>query len=733
MNHNTMKAILTLILSFLLINCLTAQEKPLVFGSTISKSIKFKKSIYTISASTDATKPILIIEGKNINIDFNNATLKSSLPIDKPNEFTGIAIIVRNGKNISIKNLTCRGYKIGLIAENVTNLSIENCDFSYNYRQHLNSTLEKEDISDWMSYHKNENDEWLRYGAAMYLKDCKNFLVRNCKVTGGQNALMLMRCNFGHITNNDFSFNSGIGIGMYRSSNNSIYYNRAIFNVRGYSHGIYNRGQDSAGFLVYEQSNNNVFYKNNVTHGGDGFFLWAGQTTMDSGEGGCNNNSVLGNDFSYAPTNGIEATFSRNTFNGNIVRECDHGVWGGYSFKSDFIGNEFSGNRIGIAIEHGQYNQISNNTFSDNKTAIKLWANKSQPSDWGYANKRDTRNIGTDINSNVFRSNNIAFDLLRADSLSIQNNHVSRSNVFLKKDSSVTNLFIGKNDSSAMPLAKANYGLSPSLISKGKPIQLPDATYAGRKNIMVTEWGPYDFRSPIIWNTNPTDTGKYLQFDVIGPRGNWKIKAIKGVKNVSLMQGSIPAKFTAEKIVDSRTDIAIDAEYTGMALQTPFGEKLAVGKPYNFHYNKFFQPIKWEINFYDLDTTVHNPISDGSLFSPTEKKAPFKTEYLDKIDYAWWGGIKQNNLQHTQFITAAVGSAEFLPGQYEISFTWDDAIRLYIDEKLVVNEWEPSKYNFDESPNKKIVVALNGLHHFRVEHVELGGFATLAVKFKKLN
>lgn len=49
--------------------------------------------------------------------------------------------------------------------------------------------------------------------------------------------------------------------------------------------------------LVYEQSSANTFYKNNVTHGGDGFFLWAGQTTMDTGKGGCNDNLLLENDF----------------------------------------------------------------------------------------------------------------------------------------------------------------------------------------------------------------------------------------------------------------------------------------------------------------------------------------------------------------------------------------------------------------------------------------------------
>jgi hypothetical protein len=106
-----------------------------------------------------------------------------------------------------------------LLARNVEKLILENCDFSYNYRQHLNSTQEKEDMSDWMSYHHNENDEWLRYGAAVYLRGCNYAEIKNCKVTGGQNALMMTECNYGLIYNNDFSFNSGIGIGMYKSSN----------------------------------------------------------------------------------------------------------------------------------------------------------------------------------------------------------------------------------------------------------------------------------------------------------------------------------------------------------------------------------------------------------------------------------------------------------------------------------------------------------------------------------
>ncbi|HET9745684.1 MAG TPA: right-handed parallel beta-helix repeat-containing protein, partial [Chitinophagaceae bacterium] len=397
-------------------------EKLLTKGMKISRSIKIKKQIYKFDADTSMTRSVITIEGNNITIDFNNAILKGSNTKKDPDEFFGVALVIKGGKNITIKNLKARGYKVALLARNVTKLTIDNCDFSYNYRQHLNSTQEKEDISDWLSHHQNEKDEWLRYGAAIYLRGCDSMNIRNTKVTGGQNALLMTNCNYGKIYNNDFSFNSGLGIGMYRSCFNTIAYNKLNFNVRGYSHGVYNRGQDSAGILVYEQSNENYFYRNSATHSGDGFFLWAGQTTMDSGKGGCNDNRLVKNDFSFAPTNGIEATFSRNTFLDNRMIECDHGIWGGYSYNTVIAGNHFRANRIAIAIEHGQENGIHHNIFYDNQEAIRLWGRKEQPADWGYAKNRDTRSRDYVIHNNNFTNNPLVFAISRTEKLNVFEN-----------------------------------------------------------------------------------------------------------------------------------------------------------------------------------------------------------------------------------------------------------------------------------------------------------------------
>lgn len=714
------KQIVALFSTCILVMALHAQEKQLIKGMRISKTTKIKKGVYLISSGNDLERAVILIEGDNIIVDFNNATLNGSNSVKNPDEFAGVGIIIRDSKNIIIKNLKAKGYKVALLAKNTDGLVLDNCDFSYNYRQHLNSTQEKEDISDWMSYHHNEKDEWLRYGAAMYLRNCNSFVIKNCRVTGGQNALMMMECNDGMIFNNDFSFNSGIGLGMYRCSRNKVMYNKINFNVRGYSHGVYNRGQDSAGILVYEQSNNNFFYKNSATHSGDGFFLWAGQTTMDSGKGGCNDNIIMGNNFSYAPANGVEATFSRNIITDNRLFECDYGIWGGYSFESNISNNKFRDNRIDIAIEHGQQNKITYNIFYLSKEAIRLWAKPEQPADWGYAKYRDTKSRDYVIAFNNFNNCKTILDVNHTDNLDFFSNVYGTYNQLLKTDSTVTNLDTTINQELYDELSVDTATTIPEISKPNDPFKSA-GNLAGRKNILITEWGPYDFRSPIIWNTNPTDTSAIMEFDLLGPKGKWKIRSFKGVDSISLMSGEFPATITAKKIKGERTDISIGLEYIGSPITTPFGIAKSTGKPYKFAYRNFFQPIDWTVEWFpynrELDTTGMRP---------------FKIEKTKKLDYAWWGGIKAD-IQYKKFITVATGTAIVPKGIYELSVTWDDLVSVFVDGKQVLKELDPSLYNFDDStPQKRVRLKLGGKHVFTVTHAELGGFATLSLKLKPL-
>jgi hypothetical protein len=123
---------------------------------------------------------------------------------------------------------------------------------------------------------------------------------------------------------------------------------------------------------------------------------------------------------------------------------------------------------------------------------------------------------------------------------------------------------------------------------------------------------------------------------------------------------------------------------------------------------------------------------DSLYLERLKTQRPFKIENVNKLDYAWWDGIKMPEQQYTQFLTVAEGLANFPKGAYELSITWDDAVRVFVDGKKIVDEWNPSLYKFDESPNRKVRLSLGGIHNIRVEHVELGGFATLSLKFNKL-
>ncbi|MFL5565252.1 MAG: right-handed parallel beta-helix repeat-containing protein, partial [Gemmatimonadaceae bacterium] len=256
-------------------------------GLVITRSARIAARVYRLPADS-VDSAVITIRGDNITLDFGGATMEGIPRGADPDRARGVAILVDGGRNVRITNARIRGYKIGILARRTRNLSLLDNDLSGNWKPRLYSVVEHESLVDWLSFHKNDADEWLRYGAAAYLSDVAGGEIRGNTVTQGMNGLMLVRTNGLRIWNNNFSFNSGVGIGLYRSSNDTIMHNQVDYNVRGYSEGFYRRGQDAADVLIYEQSSRNVVAYNSMTHGGDGLFLWAGQSTMDTGAGGAN-------------------------------------------------------------------------------------------------------------------------------------------------------------------------------------------------------------------------------------------------------------------------------------------------------------------------------------------------------------------------------------------------------------------------------------------------------------
>ncbi|MBI1225920.1 MAG: hypothetical protein GC192_11850 [Bacteroidetes bacterium] len=733
------------LVSCVIISCTSEQNLVLKQGMIITQTATIHLDTFFLSAA-DSLHSALVIEGENITVDFAGAILDGGEGKETPDQFVGTGIVIK-GKNITLKNAVVRGFKVAIFAEGVDSLKLIDCDLSYNWRPRLRSIREREDFSDWLSFHQNEKDEWLRYGAAIYLKNCQKALVRGCTATQGMNGLLLTGCNDGLFYNNKFHFNSGLGVGMYRSSRNHLMHNQLDWNVRGYSHGFYQRGQDSAGILVYEQSNENTFAYNSATHSGDGFFLWAGQRTMDTGEGGCNDNLLYKNDFSHAPTNGVEVTFSRNKIVDNRLDECTYGIWGGYSFESLMLGNHIENCRTGIAIEHGQENAIIGNQFLNDSVGIQLWARPSQPTDWGYAQHRDVASRDYQIGQNRFEGVRNPLKISASSKVAINDdNQFTGFEKLLVAEKNedfyfVKNQVVGdkgwqdaasfKNMNPIVKQLQAPVDMSGEVknqsvekLPDGMETALPEGHLQGRQYILMNEWGPYNFEYPSIWLRN-IEGDKYTFLLLGPPEGNWQMVNGEGWAGFNQKTGNFPAMLIATKKAGAES-LAFDFEFIGQEFKDQFGHFNKKGKHWPFRFERFEKKLDWKLHWYNYDETT-DPLTHPDAFQNLKTQSPQATKTTDDLYFAWWGSPAEG-VNEDKFATFAEAEFDMEPGEYLLELTSDDGVRLFLDGKKIIEHWDIHEPAVDE-----VRVKLGGHHKLELEHFDGGGFATVDFRWKKVD
>jgi hypothetical protein len=537
---------------------------------------------------------------------------------------------------------------------------------------------------------------------------------------------------------------------------------------------------------------------------------------MDTGEGGCNDNLLYGNDFSHAPTNGIEATFSRNKFVNNLVLECWHGIWGGYGFDSKVIGNVFGYNVDAIAWEHGQDNLIRGNIFYRDQTALRIWANASQDPNWGYGKKRDTRSRDWRIEGNLFTEiPGGVLNLTRTENFLLGKNGYGAAKGFYEIRGPVKNVRIEDARSSPSRQTSGNATIEqatasrvdiPSLAADGRssvsfdthpladasalgrgatvvgarefetnwnplhyhgqpisvgsllmgralpPIPKEALTYApkpltgghdpflkpgtlrGWRYMIVDEWGPYDFKRPLLWpreDLNPGITGRYTRkrFEILGPKGRWTLISKPEGVTLSASQGAVPGTVDVSIPAGQASNVKIEMAYLGAATTDVRGIVTPAGKAVRFGYSKFFAPVDWTIRFYKW-TKSENPSEPHSNLSEPElqtifKGTPLKEVKQDKLDYA--GSAFDRVTGNDHFATVAEGEFTIQPGDYTLDLTTDDGARVWLDGKpLIQDAWHyqgPTLYS-------RAVHLTQGKHTIRVEHFQIDGYAALKVELK---
>jgi hypothetical protein len=517
-------------------------------GLVITQSVVVRPGRYLLRPVAPDSVAVRI-RGSGILVEMSGVTLLGVEEDAAPDAGSGIGVLIEGGRDIALQRARIRGYKIGVLARAVRNLTLQGLDV-LNVNQLANAlkpvVLPGETMRVLILREGKEPVGALR--RRIFLIDVQGGEVRDNLARRGMNGLQLVRSVQLRIWNNDFSWLSGLGIGLYRSGRNTIMHNRLDYCVRGYVHGVYRRGQDSAALLLYEQSRQHRRLQLDDPLRRRGLPL--GRPVHDGhGERRGQRQSLLRERRELRGGQRHRGDVQQEPLHRESLGRLGVRVWGGYSWGSEFRDNTFRGNVTGIAIEHGQDNLIRGNT---------CWRLHGDP-----ALVEPTRTVGLGLpeaprhpeprlphrvepvrrqhsggpveNTTTCRIDRNRYAACDTALILTGEPRAPRPRPPVAPPPRTTSL-------RSPPMRTCDHGSRITLIptrrgrSRRMTAMLPLGALRGRETILIDEWGPYDWQRPRLWPQHVADsayTGGPLVLRVIGPPGRWRVKGTRGLAQVS--------------------------------------------------------------------------------------------------------------------------------------------------------------------------------------------------------
>ena len=266
----------------------------------------------------------LIVRASHVTIDGQGATLQGAGIAGDPKslEQAGAGILVEGCANVTIRNLSVRGFGTGLVVRDSQALLVEDCDYSDNYH--------------------NPKHGWgeLPPRGGLLLERTRRSVLRHNKANRVWDGLHLVDSDDNLVEDNDFSHCSNTCAKLWKASRNRFLRNNLSYGIRIDRAAGEVHARDSTSVLIESGSDDNYWFRNDITQGGDGIFIrvlngWVSRA-----------NVFVENDTSYANNNCIESWSPGNTYIRNKANHGSYGFWLGGSDQTVLIGNEAAYNGL---------------------------------------------------------------------------------------------------------------------------------------------------------------------------------------------------------------------------------------------------------------------------------------------------------------------------------------------------------------------------------------------------
>ena len=211
----------------------------------ITTSVKFKKGRYVVRDADG--NGVLHVAADGITIDLDGVELWGSAGA-AADTFSGVGLVVHGRRNVKIVNASVHGYKYNIRVEDSSGVSIRRCDVSHSLAPRISRDGEKMRI--WLGLRS--LDAWRSYGAGIWIENSRQCVVEACRGQNAANGLLTVETTESSFRSNDFSFVSGWGIGLYRSSRNEVFWNHLDFVGRPWGGSV---GADAAALVLVHSCN----------------------------------------------------------------------------------------------------------------------------------------------------------------------------------------------------------------------------------------------------------------------------------------------------------------------------------------------------------------------------------------------------------------------------------------------------------------------------------------------
>ncbi|MCA9001752.1 MAG: right-handed parallel beta-helix repeat-containing protein, partial [Planctomycetes bacterium] len=504
---------------------------------------------------------------------------------------------------------------------------------------------------------------------------------RFCKARHAQNGALLREVTGAQIHDNDFSFLSGWGIALFDSSDCTVAHNATEYNVRGYSHGAYAVGHNSAGILVAGASDSNEIAFNRASHCGTGVSIWGRRGE----QGQPSNTRVLGNDCSVAIQAGIQNVRSADTLiQNNRIEQClGYGIRGQADRGAILLGNQIEGTQGRAIALHGSHSAVVfQNQVKEGQVGLEI----SLRGPKGH----DTVTDGTErseehfVVGNQFEDN--GQDLVASDSDAL---------------SFAGNRFVGGRQRLHVQGIRA-WGEESTTQGSVVPTPGEDTVVgwlAGSNGVMPT--GSMENVSLLLWNGELPS----------------RLAEAQGLE-----APEVPGHPKSSKTVRTAFDGGHDTVVLGKfgPWDFPSGEpQTQMRKP-----GGLFSGVNWKARWFAFDPESQDPRGDVDAWRSLASEPLLEAEVEHFLDP-----------RPTEEIAAQVPSVRFgliaettididHAGEYQLSVMSDDGIRLWLGDEIVFEDW-----SWHAIERKQITLQLKaGPRKARLEYFQLDGAAELALE-----